>query len=1801
MNTPAQTTHRAWTRDLVRLALLTAACFAAAYTGPLLMTQSTPFTALWLPAGLALAALLLGGHRLAPGVAVGTFGAALTAGQPLPVAVAVAAGSTGSALAGASLLARTAGFTPQLERPRHMLALIGVGAFLAPVISASLYAAAALLASPAATEQVLDAWTVRWASDALSVLLLAPLVLAWAAPRSPESRSVRNVESVGLALLQVLTYVYVFLVQSGPGAYLCLPLALLAAMHLGMRWVAAGNVVTLAVAALGTGAGMGPFAHNLGISGLLHLLTYGIVASLAALLAASLAAERRRIGMQLGEAADRFRGLTALSSDWYWEQDENLRFTYVSDYYDERAGLSGSDSIGKTRFDLGNLFESEDERVRHEADLVARRSFRDLELRRYDHNGSLRFVSVSGEPLFDEQGRFRGYRGIGRDITEKKLAEQALRASEARLKSLVNLSSDWYWEQDEELRFTMIAGRAADERRLKPEQIVGRAHWDIVASEVSEASRRMHDAAVSARLPFRDIEMTRHDLDDEPRVVSVSGEPIFDDEGRFRGYRGVARDITLQRRAEREIEDARRFLDALIDTFPTPILVKDSLHRYVAANSAFARFFRRSPPDILGKTDFDFFQAEDAAYFQETDRRVLEGAGPVEYERPYPIDGHITWMLVRKTGLTRPDGSRVVVLLLLDVTERKAAEERLRASEQRFRSLTQLSADWYWEQDAQLRFTYVSSGGRGKAALPPGELLGKSRFELDLEWGSETARQEHMATLQAHRPFRDVLVHHAGTGQWVMVSGEPVFDARGEFTGYRGVGRDVTSQKQTEHELAEGGKFLDALISAIPTPVTVKDREHRYIHVNDAFCQLAGLSREALVGHDDSVILPPEEVEFVWKLDREALSSDNAVQYEHTYLLNGQSRWMLVRKYALPRPDGNLVVVSSLVDISNLKAVEAALRASEARLRSLLDLSADWMWEQDASYRYTYLSTEAPSKGGIDPGTALGKTLLELPFRWEADECRQAHVEDLEFRRTFRDLHLMQPDPDGRTRHISVSGEPIFGARGEFVGYRGTGQDITERKLTERRIARLKDMYAAMTEANDAIIHSKDTGQLFLAICRIVVEYGHFLFARIALIDHQTGWVRTVASAGDHKGYADQFTVSIDASRPEGQGPSAHAIRTGSNYVSNDITGDPRNRPWRETLAALGVRAQAAFLLHREGRVIGALHLYADQVGFFDDELTGMLEKLAVNLSFALDNFQREQARRAAEAALRESETRFRDFADAAGEYVWEADLESRYTYVSSRVQSVWSYTDQELIGHTAYDFMPPGEAERVREWLSQNARPDGSFRDLEHRILTRNADTRWLLVNAVGIFDESGQLIGLRGTGRDITDRKTAEARISYLATRDPLTELPNRVLFNDRLEQGIVAARRSGQSLAVLFIDLDRFKYINDSLGHQVGDLLLKEVATRMYACIRKGDTLSRLGGDEFVVTLEGLQHAEDAAQVAGKIIKALARPFEIAGHTLTTSCSIGIAIFPLDADDDRSLMKNADTAMYHAKEKGRNNYQFFSPEMNVRAVERHNLETALRLAIERQEFVLFYQPQVNIHTGRVVGMEALLRWQHPERGLLNPTTFIAVAEESGLIEPIGQWVLRSACQRAKAWQDTGYPPVKIAVNISARQLNRPREFSKGLSRILSSTGLDPRYLELEMTESLLWQNAEENIAVLRKLGQDGMRIAVDDFGTGYSSLQYLRQLPIDTLKIDRSFVRDIETDPEDAAIIHAVVAMAHSLELQVTAEGVETRGQLEALQRLGCDEYQGYLFSKPLPATEAAMRFLAPHQLGLRVSNS
>src|SRR5581483_10582808 len=460
--------------------------------------------------------------------------------------------------------------------------------------------------------------------------------------------------------------------------------------------------------------------------------------------------------------------------------------------------------------------------------------------------------------------------------------------------------------------------------------------------------------------------------------------------------------------------------------------------------------------------------------------------------------------------------------------------------------------------------------------------------------------------------------------------------------------------------------------------------------------------------------------------------------------------------------------------------------------------------------------------------------------------------------------------------------------------------------------------------------------------------------------------------------------------------------------------------------------------------------------------------------------------RQAAQDALRTSEELFRVVAEVAGEYVWENDLEGRFTYVWPKVVEVLGYGAEELLGHAPAELMPPGEADRVRAWFAEHMGEDRRFRNLEHQIVSKSGEIVWLQVSGISTYDEQGLPTGHRGTTRDITQTKRSEARISYLATRDPLTELPNRLLFSDRLEQGLISARRAGDSLGVLFIDLDRFKNINDSLGHHVGDLLLKEVAGRMSACIRSGDTLARLGGDEFVIALEHLRKAEDAASVADKIIHAMSRPVDAGGQVLNTSCSIGISIFPNDAEDSRTLMKNADTAMYHAKERGRNNFQFFSPDMNRRAVERHELEISLRRALERGDFLLLYQPQVALRSGKLVGAEALIRWKDPERGMIAPSGFITVAEETGLIEPIGRWVLMEACSQARRWLDLGLAPVRVAVNISARQLLDSREFLAYVTRVLDETGLDARYLELEMTESMLLSHIEENAAVLRKIGK-------------------------------------------------------------------------------------------------------------------
>lgn len=483
---------------------------------------------------------------------------------------------------------------------------------------------------------------------------------------------------------------------------------------------------------------------------------------------------------------------------------------------------------------------------------------------------------------------------------------------------------------------------------------------------------------------------------------------------------------------------------------------------------------------------------------------------------------------------------------------------------------------------------------------------------------------------------------------------------------------------------------------------------------------------------------------------------------------------------------------------------------------------------------------------------------------------------------------------------------------------------------------------------------------------------------------------------------------------------------------------------------------------------------------------------------------------------------------------------------------------------------------------------------DIDHRIVLPNGTDFIIHLQAEGVREEETDEITVIGTAQDITERKQAERAIHQLAYYDSLTGLANRVLFKDRLSNAISFAARHHQHLATLFIDLDRFKIINDTLGHTVGDLLLTHVAERLSDSVRQSDSVSRhadhepmhalarLGGDEFTILLTSLPHPEDAGRVARRILESLAHPFSIDGHEIFISASIGISIFPSDGSTVEALLKNADTAMYHAKEQGRNNCQFYSSGLNAAAAERLDLENELRRALEREEFVVFYQPKLNIHSRKILGAEALVRWKHPKRGLVPPGVFLNAAIDTGLIRSMDEWVLREACRQVKAWEKAGLPAITISANVS-NSLFHGRTLPSTVADALRDSGLNPSQLELELTESIAMRDVEASVTMLEGLRTMGVRLSIDDFGTGYSSLSYLQRFPLSRLKIDQSFVRDLLTNENNVKITRAIIAMAHSLNLSVLAEGVETEGQLARLREEGCDEVQGYLFSRPVCAED------------------
>jgi len=891
--------------------------------------------------------------------------------------------------------------------------------------------------------------------------------------------------------------------------------------------------------------------------------------------------------------------------------------------------------------------------------------------------------------------------------------------------------------------------------------------------------------------------------------------------------------------------------------------------------------------------------------------------------------------------------------------------------------------------------------------------------------------------------------------------------------------------------------------------------------------------------------------------------------------------------------------ISALRATEGRDRTEAALRRSEAILDRAQQIAHIGGWDWDLLKKEVYWSDQMYRVFGYEPGEVLPDREAVIARTHPDDRSRIAE--------SLRSLMLGKSSSleidhrvvweDGLVRHVRMQCEVEF-HDGRPVRIIGSSQDVTaqvRREIEQQRTHRALRMLSAVTRAGR---EATTEAALLQRACDILVDTGGYTFAWIAgkvLGPEKRAVLR--AGAGNPAMHARFSTdiVTWDEQQPKGHGTVGRTLRSGTPCIVRDVLTDPLYAPWLDFALEMQFNACASFPVLVEGKIEGALVIYATNDTFGEAECD-LLEDLARDIGHSLATLRAEAGRNEAEAALRRNEALLGRAEALAHVGSWEWD---------TRTQALqWSEETYRILGFEPYEVEPgnsvamatthPDDRAALKAKLGNVMNGEAISSELDYRVLLPNGDVRWVHTKAEMEYHDTGPL-RMTGVLQDISERKRFEQKLSEMASFDNLTGLPNRNLLNDRLGQALAHAHRNNSLVAVGFVDLDRFKVINDTLGHEAGDELLKEIARRLSGCLRSCDTVARQGGDEFVVVLTDLARAEDASIVAQKLLDALSPPMTLNGREIVPGASLGFAIFPQDGDTLQALLMAADKAMYSAKHAGRGQYRFFDPEMNRAAANWLEVGAELHHALERDEFELHYQPKLNLRTGAITGVEALIRWRSPDLGLVPPNKFIPILEETGLILEVGEWVIARACRQARLWQEQGLPPLRIAVNLSPRQFQQ-RDLAQRIRTIIDQPDFLPEYLELEITESMVMQNVERAIATLEELRQTGIRIAIDDFGTGYSSLAVLKRFPVDCLKVDRSFVRDIPDDADDMAITRSVILLAHSMGLSVVAEGVETEAQRSFLVECGCDEMQGFLFSKPLPPAELAERVLGHLQTAL-----
>ena len=1061
-------------------------------------------------------------------------------------------------------------------------------------------------------------------------------------------------------------------------------------------------------------------------------------------------------------------------------------------------------------------------------------------------------------------------------------------------------------------------------------------------------------------------------------------------------------------------------------------------------------------------------------------------------------------------------------------TRRKQIERALSENEVFFRHLVESANAIPWEVDlSTFRFTYVGPQVVALLGYPVEDWYQENFWVEHIHPEDREAAVSFCQVSTARgedHVFEYRMITADGREVWIRDSVNVVKNDTAPVA-LQGYMFDITTYKLATEALARGKAEFEAMFNSIPDAVIFADTERRIVMNNPAVHTLFGYSDEELIGRTTEMLYADkqdfnDQGRHRYRTGSDTENAPYEVRYKHK---DGTVFWTETLGTQVKDANGTIIgFIGTFRDITERKQAKAVLEDKEARIRMIFESSLDALIVINEKSVISEWNPQAETIFGWKKSEVIGQTLMEtiIPPRF-----RERHRKGMETLLTTdagpilnRRMELSALHRNGDEFPIELTVSHL--RYGSAWTFSAFVRDLTEYKQSEERIRTSeKELSAILNSLQDAYFR----------------------------VDLEGCLIRLSPSVQKLLGYTPKQllgTMLADLyTDPKGREIFLQQLEKNGGIIENYLV-----QLLHKNGTPVWVSTNAHSIWDKQGNPIG-------------------IEGTARDISQL--------------KAAEDLSSRFGRILDNSSNEIYVFDAESlHFTQVNRGARQNLGYSMKEMERLTPLDLKPDHTLETFSEFMhplfqgekdqivfqTRHQRKDGSLYPVEVRLQLSQQETPPVFVAII----------------QDISERIQNEKQLEYLAHHDALTSLPNRVLFTDRLDQSLARARWHGRSVALLFLDLDRFKIINDTLGHDVGDRALQALSERLNGCVREGDTVARLGGDEFAIVLEDIASADDVAPTARNILDVLSQPFQLDKHEFILTTSIGISLFPIDGENTQTLLKHADIAMYRAKDEGRNTYQFYSADMSVKAFERLNLETNLRHALEREEFELYYQPQQCLADGRVFGVEALLRWQHPDLGLISPMEFIPMLEETGLIIPVGEWVLHAACLQARTWNESGLTSLRMSVNLSGRQTNNSN-FVTTVEQVLKDSKLDPTFLELEMTESILMHNMQATIKTLETISEMGVRLAIDDFGTGYSSLSYLKRFPIDTLKIDRSFIRDLTQDPEDATLVEAIIAMGRALHLNVIAEGVETEQQVKFLRMHNCGSIQGYLLSKPLPAQE------------------